>query len=389
VTSSRGAGLGFCCAALLLAGLVAAPARADREAELERLREAIEASRERVAAYEREHRGLLETLEALELASIALTREVEVARASAREARAELAAVEAEAEGIEAQLHATERAMKRRAVALYKSGDVATVRMLFSADGIREFLARSSLLRLLLQRDAALLERHQAESAALDAARLRAADAARASDVAAEAMAQRERELVNERAVKHRLVARIHEDRSRERSALVELEKAARALEETLRNLDGEDGAPLVALGGPPFASLQHGLAPPVDAAVTGRFGRVVDAEFFTETFRSGVVFGADSGAPVRAIAAGHVRFAGWFRGFGRLVILDHGDSYFSVSGHLDRVEVEVGSRVQAGDAIGAAGETGSLSGPRLYFEIRRGGDALDPAEWLRGVDSR
>lgn len=122
---------------------------------------------------------------------------------------------------------------------------------------------------------------------------------------------------------------------------------------------------------------------------MTGHFGRVVDAEFFTETYRTGVVFGAEQGAPVRAVAAGRVRYAGWFRGFGRLVIIAHGDSYFTVSGHLSEMFVAVGDRVSAGDTIGAVGDTGSLTGPQLYFEIRLGGDPLDPGEWLRGVDSR
>jgi septal ring factor EnvC (AmiA/AmiB activator) len=377
------------CTLPLLALLVAVAATADREADLERLREAIELSRERVTSFELEHRSLLETLEALDLASIALVKEVAVARASARSARAELAKVEAEAVELAERLRATEDAMSRRAVALYKSGDAAGVRMLFAAGGIREFLARSSLLRRLLQRDLALLDRHRLESQALDAARLRAAGAAEASTAAAEALQRRERELVGERAAKQRLVAQVHQDRGRERAALVELEKAARALEETLRNLQDHPETPLGAIAGPPFETLKSKLEPPVDAALTGRFGRVVDEEFFTETYRTGVVFGADYGTPVRAVAAGRVRYAGWFRGFGRLVIVAHGGSYFTVSGHLSEMVVAVGDRVAAGDTLGAVGDTGSLIGPQLYFEIRLGGDPLDPAEWLRGVDSR
>ena len=65
-------------------------------------------------------------------------------------------------------------------------------------------------------------------------------------------------------------------------------------------------------------------------------------------------------------------------------MILDHGDGYFTVSGHLEEIDVAVGDALASGDAIGRAGETGSLTGPRLYFEIRRGAEALDPAGWLR-----
>jgi septal ring factor EnvC (AmiA/AmiB activator) len=95
------------------------------------------------------------------------------------------------------------------------------------------------------------------------------------------------------------------------------------------------------------------------------------------------VVYEVPLGTPVRAVAAGVVRFAGWFQGYGRMVILDHGGGYFTVSGHLERVDVERGDAVAAGEVFGSAGETGSLAGPRLYFEIRRGGEPLDPAEWL------
>ena len=113
-------------------------------------------------------------------------------------------------------------------------------------------------------------------------------------------------------------------------------------------------------------------------------FGRQVDAAFGTQTFHPGVVFDAPQGMPVEAVARGSVRFAGWFRGYGRLVILDHGDGYFTVTGHLDTLDVAVGDTVAGRQRIGNVGETGSLSGPRVYFEVRKGGKALDPADWLR-----
>jgi len=367
---------------------VAAAAATDRGRDLERLRAAIRESRERVAAYEREQRSLLDAVEALDRAAAVLTREVRSARARADRARSELAQIEAEAASIARQLQMTERAMSTRAVALYKAGELAGVRMLFSAGGIREFLARVSALRLLLGRDAELLLRHRSQSASLAAARDRARTAAVASEQAATQLGERERELAGERRQKRQLMARLHGDRKRERAALVELEKAARALEETLATLRDAPEEPESPLVGPGFASLQRRLPPPVDAPVARGFGRVVDDEFFTETFRKGVEYDAPLGAPVRAVAAGHVRYAGWFRGFGRLVILDHGDDYFTVSGHLSEMTVAVGERVARGEVIGAVGETGSLSGPQLYFEIRRGSEPLDPDDWLRQGDS-
>ena len=93
--------------------------------------------------------------------------------------------------------------------------------------------------------------------------------------------------------------------------------------------------------------------------------------------------FEAEGGESVRAVAPGAVRFAGWFRGYGRLVIVDHGDDYFTVVSHLEDTFVAVGDVVAEGDTLGSVGETGSLTGPSLYFEIRRGSEPLDPADWL------
>jgi septal ring factor EnvC (AmiA/AmiB activator) len=82
------------------------------------------------------------------------------------------------------------------------------------------------------------------------------------------------------------------------------------------------------------------------------------------------------------------VRFAGWFRGYGKLVILDHGDEYFTLSGHLADIRVEVGDEVESRGVIGTVGDTGSLSGPRLYFEVRHGREPQDPRKWLRVRDT-
>jgi septal ring factor EnvC (AmiA/AmiB activator) len=121
----------------------------------------------------------------------------------------------------------------------------------------------------------------------------------------------------------------------------------------------------------------------PVNGPILRGFGQVIDEEFRTKTFYKGVDFGGEAGVPVRAVAAGEVRFAGWFRGYGKIVILDHSEQYFTISGHLESIEVEVGDEVASGEMLGSVGETGSLSGPRLYFEIREGSEALDPVSWF------
>jgi septal ring factor EnvC (AmiA/AmiB activator) len=374
---------------LLVLGLVWAPVvRAgdvddERARELEEVRRAIEQRRERVEAFERRERGLLDTLEEVDRAASRISREARVARRRAAEARAQLAALEGREEEIAARQTRTRSAMSARAVALYKTGDAGPVTALFSAGSLQVFLARSRALRLLLDHDRTLLERYASDADALVSTRQEARVAAAENERASAVAAARAQELAAERDSKRLILGQVRQDRASERAALQELEAAALALEETLERLRGRDSGGRATSSGEPFASRQGRLASPVDAPVARGFGRVVDDEFRTETFRKGVDFAAEAGAPVRAVAPGEVRFAGWFRGYGRIVILDHGEGYFTVSGHLDAVDVAVGDGVGEGGDLGTVGETGSLSGPQLYFEIRQGAEPLDPAEWL------
>jgi septal ring factor EnvC (AmiA/AmiB activator) len=269
-------------------------------------------------------------------------------------------------------------------VALYKGGEPGPLRVLFSSESLPDLLRRVELLRRLAERDRRLIEGVRAAGQRLRATRQETERVAEEGESAAARLAVRSRELEREQAARRELLARVRADRRRGREALYELGRAAHALQETLERLGRASPRGSPVRPPLPFAARRGRLEPPVEGRLAAGFGRVVDREFATETFRKGVELEAPAGSPVRAVADGEVRFAGWFRGYGKLVILDHGDDYFSVSGHLEAVAVEVGARIAEGDPIGTVGETGSLHGPRLYFEIRRGGAPLDPLEWLR-----
>ncbi|MEZ4216352.1 MAG: M23 family metallopeptidase [Myxococcota bacterium] len=371
--------------ALAVVGAIA-PARtasAQEREQLEELRERIEESRGKVEQHEAEERALFDRLDAIDQRLASLGVSARAARADARRARAARDEIVRETERLAGVLARTRAAMRTRAVALYKAGDVGPLRVLFSADSLRELMQRVTVLERLLEHDGALVARYERDAVAYTAARADADRATARHEAAAAKLASEERALAGERGAKRELLARVRSDRRRERALLVELEKSARALEVKLAEI-GESGRRDAAwVDGSGFAAARGALPLPVDARVTGRFGRVTDAEFHTQTVRNGVEFAAEEGELVRATARGVVRFAGWFRGYGRIVILDHGDSYFTVNGHLSEIDVAVGDRVEAEGAIGRAGDTGSLTGAKLYFELRQGKDAIDPLPWF------
>ena len=368
-------------AAVIGLAVAAAPASAqDRQEELDSLREEIEDSRERVTSHEADERALLEQLEDVDRRLTDVIRERDAARRDVGAAQERVDALAPELDRARQDLAQTQRALSARAVALYRGGEIGPVRVLFSSDSLPELLTRASVLRVLVRHDATLVARHADERDRLEAVEAREREALEVRRVADERLAGHARALQAERAEKGTILTRVRQDRTTERQLLLELEQAAQALEETIRTLGSRASSGGVGEG---FRERKGELAPPVNAGVVERFGRVVDPEFQTSTFRSGVDFGAEAGDRVRTIAAGVVRFAGWFRGYGRIVIVDHGDGFHTISGHLDEIHVTVGTPVEEGEVVGTVGETGSLYGPSLCFELRQNGEPVDPVPWL------
>jgi septal ring factor EnvC (AmiA/AmiB activator) len=99
------------------------------------------------------------------------------------------------------------------------------------------------------------------------------------------------------------------------------------------------------------------------------------------------VLVATERGAPVRAVYGGRVIYADWLPGLGLLTIVDHGEGYMSLYGHNERLYKAVGERVSAGDTLGSAGDSGGSNRPELYFEIRKGGKAVDPRPWFRAAE--
>ncbi len=134
----------------------------------------------------------------------------------------------------------------------------------------------------------------------------------------------------------------------------------------------------------PAMRSQRGKLLFPVDAGrIETRFGRAKDPRFGTITLQRGLDIRAPEGTEVHAIHGGTVVHAGWFSGYGNLVILDHGEGLFSLFAHLATLTHAVGDQVARGEPIGTVGDTGSLKGAYLYFELRDGQKPLDPERWL------
>jgi septal ring factor EnvC (AmiA/AmiB activator) len=205
--------------------------------------------------------------------------------------------------------------------------------------------------------------------------------------------ARREQVEVDREALKRRaLLARVREERGFHERMVGELSEAAKRLEAFVREL--QERQRRLARTPPPrpgvespsvgFGTLRGRLPWPTEGKIVAAFGAQVHPRFGTRTYRNGVDIEAAQGTDVGAVFAGQVIYTGWFKGYGNLIILDHGNDYYTLYAHVADILVKEGDEVRQGHRIATVGDTGSLTGPRLYFEVRYQGKPQDPEQWLR-----
>lgn len=140
---------------------------------------------------------------------------------------------------------------------------------------------------------------------------------------------------------------------------------------------------PIFEFQGKPLSTRQGSLPLPTMGEITETSGSKMQAPFRSSLYNGGILIAAPKGQQIQAIHAGMVVFADWFKEYGRVMIIDHGDHYYSLIAHTDQFFKQAGESVKEGELIAVVGDTGSLDGPKLYFEIRHHGKPVDPMEWL------
>jgi len=207
-------------------------------------------------------------------------------------------------------------------------------------------------------------------------------------------------------AQKKQSVSKIQGEREEYEAAAAELERTAQRIAALLAQLEAQRKAeeearkraqqgqpatpgqpappPLPAYEGE-FAKAQGKLAWPLRGLLVGRFGNETHPKFGTVTFNNGIDIQAGMGEPVHAVAQGRVDFVSEdFGSYGEVIILNHGSGYYTLYAHLSEINVQRGADVASGQVIAKAGDSGSLKGTVLHFEVRKGRQSLDPLGWLR-----
>jgi septal ring factor EnvC (AmiA/AmiB activator) len=319
----------------------------------------------------------------------------EITRLDARitKTQSEVTGLRGEIKGLQTQRSVQEAALGRRLRAMYKvHAQGGALPLLLSGD---DPVARAVAVRHLTSLaalDARLIQEYRGTSDRLDDRRRR--EESRQRELAdLKSDAKREQTDADRDAAQRRLLlAKVRDERAYHERMVGELTEAARKLEAFIGDLQARQRRLAripppkggIAPPGVGFGTLRGRLPWPTEGKIIAAFGAQVHPRFGTRTFRNGVDIEANEGREVNAVFGGHVIYTGWFKGYGNLIILDHDNEYYTLYAHMADVGVKEGEDVRQGQRIGTVGDTGSLEGPRLYFEVRYQGKPQDPEQWLR-----
>jgi murein hydrolase activator len=368
--------------ALVLALILVLPAHSQRTDDLGRIRADIQRLRKRLENVRQQAQSAERELEEVDLELGIRTSELELATAAETKLAAEQGTIETQIAALVPRIARQKSDLRKRLVALYRLGGLSYIRVLLALDDRQNPIEAMSMLSYLVSRDARLVTRFQTTREQLATQRVQLADRQQKLQQTKLVVEQRRRAVAASVQQKRVLLAKLRTEETGATQELATLEEKARRLQRLVDSLSGQKRGLDPATD---IRAVQGALAWPVEGKVFETFGRHRNPKFSTFTVNNGLKIEAAAGAQVRAVFAGTVLFSQWFKGYGNLIILDHGNRIFSLYGNVKSPAVAVGDKIATGQPIAGVGESEEAgAGGHLYFEIRQDNKPEDPQKWLR-----
>lgn len=350
---------------------------------------------------EGEEKGLLAELKKIDKSLKKQQEELDEYKERFRMHSGELTTLEADIQGLEKTHQQNKSALAKRLRAIYKMGDLGYLTPLFAMSTHANVQQQLKYLQRVSESDQQLIAGAQKEMQELlrqkEKMQQQKEEVARAEKELKEQVSK----ILAQQQEKNRVLQKIGKDKKQYAMLIRELEDSAGELDSYLKKLEKQqrqspepaptkipDGEDVVFPSNASslsyaehFRSNKGKLLWPVEGKIITSFGPMkIDR---TVTHYNGVDIRAERGTPFYAVFKGRIKYADWFQDYGRLIIIDHGGGFYSLYAHADELTVKSGDQVDTRQLLGKVGDTDSIKGAHLYFEVRVKGKPDDPKKWL------
>jgi len=347
-----------------------------RRRELARIREQMRQAEQRAARADRQARSILGELQVIERDIDSTSTELRSLEARVRTTEREVQQLNRDLLNASLRLDARNSQLGVRLRALAERGAVSYLEVLLKARSFADFINRFLLLQTVINQDIAIYHAVQDEKAQVEDKKT--AVETRQMELAAlrEQTRSRQANLQSRAQGRAAVFNRLTQDKEQAVRAHAELDRLAKEIDEIIRQLTARN---LTGRGTGTFVWPTPGFT-----RITSPFGWRTHPIFRTREFHSGIDIGAPQGRNIVAADSGEVIYADWLGGYGRTVIISHGQ-FTTLYAHASTLLVEEGDKVAKGQVIARIGSTGNSTGPHLHFEVRnRGGTRLNPIDHVR-----
>ena len=353
------------------------------KAALQKIEANIQKNKKGNIAAKRKERSILAAIETTDRRFSLLRKEVALLEIEIRKKEREEKGLSIDIKEARVEIEETRDLIARRLRRLYKEKRGTSLKVLMASQDYPELLRRLHYLKTLSKKEGEMLVRFKKGHAELVAKKDQLSQVKSQLIENRESLARKLMESRAERKKKGRLLARVRKEKRFYRKALSEMLKSSGQIQTMIKTLEGEKKRLKASLPGR-FSRERGQLRWPNDGRIVSLFGKQKHPKFDTTVYRKGIEIAPVRRGEVRSVYGGAVVYADWFRGYGMMVIIDHGENYYSLYAHLAKLLVGIGDQVKTNRVIGTVGKTGLSQGAKLYFEIRHQGEPVNPLSWLK-----
>jgi septal ring factor EnvC (AmiA/AmiB activator) len=350
------------------------------------IRQEIKQGRQEVEAFTRKESDTIKRLNEVELTLNKIKKGTAAIKKEIEKIENEISEASNSSDELRAQIRTNEKYVARRLVALYKMNWLGRFHILASAASMHEFIQRKVALERLLAYDEKVRRDLITDQAELKKMLSRLEGLKDQKSVRVQELNKQTRLMSQERSTRAKLLVDIRSQKALELAAIDFLTQAANELDRKINLLNTSISSPALDKNVSQLQFSDHKglLIRPVNGKITSLYGPYKNPKYNITNFRSGIDIKADNGEPVRSVFKGKVLYSSWFKTYGNMIIIDHGKNFYTVYAHLEEVFKAKGDDVETGEVIATVGDTGSMTGAKLYFEVRHHGKPVNPLPWLK-----
>jgi septal ring factor EnvC (AmiA/AmiB activator) len=377
---------------LLLGLMLAGQVSASQQEELENLRQRIAEMQSEIAKTSESKSEAADALRASEMAISDSNRKISELADQQRSADLKLNALQAQQQHLNQNLSKEQALLGKLLYQQYLGGKQEYLKLMLDNQDPNQVARDLQYYRYIARNRAAWLASLRNNLKALSSVSLEVKNQSSELEALREKQASEKNKLLQDKRERQQVLGQVSKQLNQQRREYTNLQhnenrlaKLVTKITEMLaqpkrKTLFKNNNIPDNRFDGKPFDQLKGKLTLPVKGEISNQFGATRPD---STVIWKGLFIRSSSGQTVKAVAAGRVVFADWLRGFGNLLIVDHGNAYMSLYGNNETLYKQVGDEIRGGDTIATVGNSGGNADSGLYFELRHESKPLDPLQWL------